>query len=43
MALALVRYEFPGKEWVNALIVGPVLRPRPCSASGSCSPTARPA
>lgn len=26
-ALALVRYEFPGKEWVNALIVGPVLVP----------------
>jgi spermidine/putrescine transport system permease protein len=26
-ALALVRYEFPGKHWVNALIVGPVLVP----------------
>ncbi len=26
-ALALVRYEFPGKNWVNALIVGPVLVP----------------
>lgn len=26
-ALALVRYEFPGKEWVNSLIVGPVLVP----------------
>jgi len=26
-ALALVRHEFPGKEWVNALIVGPVLAP----------------
>jgi spermidine/putrescine transport system permease protein len=26
-ALALVRYDFPGKEWVNALIVGPVLVP----------------
>jgi len=26
-ALALVRYEFRGKEWVNALIVGPVLVP----------------
>jgi spermidine/putrescine transport system permease protein len=26
-ALALVRYEFPGKQWVNALIVGPVLVP----------------
>jgi len=26
-ALALVRYDFPGKHWVNALIVGPVLVP----------------
>ena len=26
-ALALVRYEFRGKEWVNSLIVGPVLVP----------------
>src|SRR6202000_825053 len=26
-ALALVRYEFRGKHWVNALIVGPVLVP----------------
>ncbi len=26
-ALALVRYEFPGKAWVNSLIVGPVLVP----------------
>lgn len=26
-ALALVRYEFPGKQWVNSLIVGPVLVP----------------
>jgi len=26
-ALALVRYEFPGKPWVNSLIVGPVLVP----------------
>ncbi|HUR43273.1 MAG TPA: ABC transporter permease [Aestuariivirga sp.] len=26
-ALALVRYEFPGKHWVNSLIVGPVLVP----------------
>jgi spermidine/putrescine transport system permease protein len=26
-ALALVRYDFAGKEWVNALIVGPVLVP----------------
>jgi len=26
-ALALVRYEFPGKVWVNSLIVGPVLVP----------------
>jgi spermidine/putrescine transport system permease protein len=26
-ALALVRYEFPGKHWINALIVGPVLVP----------------
>lgn len=26
-ALALVRYEFPGKQWVNALIVGPILVP----------------
>jgi spermidine/putrescine transport system permease protein len=26
-AMALVRYEFPGKQWINALIVGPVLVP----------------
>ena len=26
-ALALVRYEFRGKDWVNSLIVGPVLVP----------------
>ena len=26
-ALALVRYDFRGKEWVNSLIVGPVLVP----------------
>jgi spermidine/putrescine transport system permease protein len=26
-ALALVRYDFPGKDWVNSLIVGPVLVP----------------
>jgi len=26
-ALALVRYDFPGKNWVNSLIVGPVLVP----------------
>jgi len=26
-AVALVRYDFPGKEWVNSLIVGPVLVP----------------
>jgi spermidine/putrescine transport system permease protein len=26
-AMALVRYEFPGKQWINALIVGPILVP----------------
>jgi spermidine/putrescine transport system permease protein len=33
-AMALVRYEFPGKEWVNTLIVAPVLVPETVLAVG---------
>jgi spermidine/putrescine transport system permease protein len=33
-ATALVRYEFPGKEWVNTLMVAPVLIPETVLAVG---------
>jgi len=33
-ALALVRYEFPGKEWVNAILIAPVLIPETVLAVG---------
>ena len=33
-AMALVRYEFPGKEWVNALLISPVLIPETVLAVG---------
>ena len=33
-ALALVRYEFPGKDWVNALMIAPVLIPETVLAVG---------
>jgi spermidine/putrescine transport system permease protein len=33
-AMALVRYEFPGKEWVNAVLIAPVLIPETVLAVG---------
>src|SRR5215470_3429548 len=33
-AMALVRYEFPGKEWVNTILVSPVLIPETVLAVG---------
>ena len=33
-AMALVRYDFPGKEWVNTLLVAPVLIPETVLAVG---------
>jgi spermidine/putrescine transport system permease protein len=33
-AMALVRYDFPGKEWVNALLIAPVLIPETVLAVG---------
>jgi spermidine/putrescine transport system permease protein len=32
--MALVRYEFPGKEWVNAVLIAPVLIPETVLAVG---------
>ncbi len=33
-AMALVRYDFPGKEWVNTILVAPVLIPETVLAVG---------
>ena len=35
-AVALVRYEFPGKEWVNTILIAPALVPETVLGVGLC-------
>ena len=35
-AMALVRYDFPGKQFINTLLIAPAWCRRRCSASACC-------